>query len=45
MTGYALFFAGTAAIVAPSVILCWFLASHQKRAKLRESSGAQPAPA
>ena len=41
MTGYALFFAGTAAIVAPSVVLCWFLASHQKR----QRTAAVAAPA
>ena len=38
MTGYALFFAGTAAIVAPSFVLCWFLASHHKRSRLRAAA-------
>ena len=38
MTGYALFFAGTAAIVAPSFVLCWFLARHHKRSRVRAAA-------
>ena len=38
MTGYALFFAGTAAIVAPSFVLCWFLASHHRRSGLKAAA-------
>ena len=35
MEGYALFFAGTAAVGIPALILCWFLAGRQKREALR----------
>jgi PAT family beta-lactamase induction signal transducer AmpG len=45
MTGYALFFAGTAAIAAPSFVLCWFLAAHHKRVQRGDPSKAAPVPA
>jgi PAT family beta-lactamase induction signal transducer AmpG len=37
MEAYALFFAGTAAVGIPAVLLCWMLLKHHRKAK--ESAG------
>lgn len=37
MEGYALFFAGTAAVGIPALILCWFLKRRMDEARLRSS--------
>lgn len=39
MTAYALFFAGTAAVGVPAVVLCWFLERRNRRLKALTSQG------
>lgn len=39
MTAYALFFAGTAAVGVPAVVLCWFLERRNHRLKALTSQG------
>ncbi|OGN42021.1 MAG: MFS transporter [Caulobacterales bacterium RIFCSPHIGHO2_01_FULL_70_19] len=44
MTAYALFFAGTALVGVPAVVLCWFLERRNQRLK-REAAAAGAPPA
>ena len=40
MTAYALFFAGTAIVGIPAVVLCWFLERRNQR--LKREAGVAP---